>query len=81
MTKTKQQLLESAHSKDYKIVYLMLQTQPEQMLAENVRVARERSNFVNLDELKQEIVQNLQERFKFNTKLSDKFAEVILSVL
>ncbi len=77
----KSQLLESASTKGYRIVYLMLQTQPEQMLAENVRVARERSNFVNLDELKQEIVQNLQERFKFNAELSDKFAEVILSVL
>lgn len=77
----KSQLLKSASDKGYKIVYLMLQTQPEEMLAENVRIARERSNYVNLDELEKEISQNLQERFKFNTELSKKFAEVVLSVL
>jgi len=78
---TKARLLKSASDKGYKIVYLMLQTQPEQMLAENVRVARERSNFVSLDELKQEIKSNLQERFKFNAKLGEKFAEVIVDVV
>jgi predicted kinase len=79
MIKTK--LLESASDKGYKIVYLMLQTQPEEMLAENVRIARERSQYVSLEELEQEISDNLQERFKFNLELSNKFAEVITNVL
>lgn len=77
----KSQLLKSASDKGYKIVYLMLQTQPEEMLAENVRIARERSQYVSLKELEQEISDNLQERFKFNLELSNKFAEVITNVL
>jgi len=77
----KSQLLKSASDKGYKIVYLMLQTQPEEMLAENVRIARERSQYVSLEELEQEISDNLQERFKFNLELSNKFAEVITNVL
>jgi bifunctional N-acetylglucosamine-1-phosphate-uridyltransferase/glucosamine-1-phosphate-acetyltransferase GlmU-like protein len=73
----KTDLIQIAKNKGYKIVALMLQTQSEETLAIDIRVALERLSQISLDNLKLEIVQELQDKFKFNLPLSTKFADVI----
>lgn len=78
----KDNLVKTANQKGYTIVGLMLATQPEEILHQNIETAKNRlAEIGSKENVMQEIKENLQQRFKFNDELSTKFAEVITEVL
>lgn len=77
----KEKLLNLAREKGYIVVANMLRVQSEAMLKQNIDVARSRLLVVDEVTLKKEIEEDLKTKFRFNSNLSSKFAEVIIEAI